>query len=177
MTWSRSSTLGPWLALTLGTACGGPSLRGAIAIEDGRDFAGAARAELIPSNCRDGRGSPAEAPALRVQRVLLSDGREALLELRPGYDAIVVTNGHDDARGRVFQYISDDGRHRKILHVLSMTPTVPGPRLALVDSFQAAGSDAEFRATFGQPLLACDLVFPPPLAQPVHTLTAAPPAG
>lgn len=165
------------LALALSTACGGPSLRGAIAIEDGRDFAGAARAELVPSNCRDGRGAPTEAPSLRIQRVLLSDGREALLELRPGYDAVVITNAHDDGHGRVFQYVSDDGRRGKLLHVLHMTPMVPGPRLELSDSFQAPGSDAEFRASFGQPLLACDLVFPAPLAQPARTLTAAPPAG
>lgn len=165
------------LSLALGAGCGGPSLRGAIPIEDSREFAGAARAELVPKNCRDGRGAPTEPPALRVQRVLLSDGREALLELRPGYDAVLITNAHDDARGRVFQYVSDDGHQGKILHVLRMTPTLPGPRLELTDSFEAPGSGADFRATTQRPTLGCDLALPAPVAEPASGVTAPPPAG
>jgi hypothetical protein len=152
-----SRVLGLPFALCLG--CAGPSLRGALALEDSRDFARAARAELVPSDCRDARGAPADPPALRVQRVALADGGEALLELRPGYDAVVVTNAHDQARGRVFQYVSNDGRSGQLLHTLLLTPVVPGPRLTLSDVFSLEGSGAAFRATSERPILSCDLVF------------------
>lgn len=175
MAFSRSSrSLGFFFAL--GVGCGGPSLRGAVAIEESRALAGAARAELLPQNCRDGRGAPADAPALRVQRVVLSDGREALLELRPGYDSVLVTNAHDEARGRVFQYVSDDGQQGKILHVLRMTPTVPGPLLERFDAFEVEGSATDFRATARQAILTCALAFPASLAEPAQP-KAQPPAG
>ena len=144
-------------ALCLG--CSGPSLRGAVPLEDSRDFGRAARAELVPSDCKNSRGEPADPPALRVQRVALEGGGEALLELRPGYDSLLVTNAHDEARGRVFQYVSDDGRRGKLLHTLLLTPMVPGPRLELSDSFSAEGSGAEFRATSQRSILSCALVF------------------
>jgi hypothetical protein len=94
-----------------------------------------------------------------VQRVALADGGEALLELRPGYDAVVVTNAHDEASGRVFQYVSNDGHHADILHTFRLTPLVPGPRLELSDAFTTDSAGAGFRATAKSVILGCDLVF------------------
>jgi hypothetical protein len=171
----RSCLLWPFVATCIG--CGGPSLRGAVPIEDARDFAQAASAELVPSECRDGRGAPARPPALRVQRVALADAREALLELRPGYDGVVVTNGYDEARGRVFQYVSDDGKQPKLLHTLLLTPTVPGPKLEISDSFTLQGSADDFRGTSRTSLLECALVPAGAVPAAREAPTASPPAG
>lgn len=162
------------LLLLLCVGCARASLRGAVAIEDSRALAGSAREQLVPSDCRDLRNAPAEPPALRIQRVVLSDGREALLELRAGYDTVVVMNAHDEARGRVFQYVSDDGGHGKILHTLLITPTVPGPRMQLADSFELQGSEAEFRASARQSILSCALISSEP-PRAAATRTAAEP--
>jgi len=169
--WRGFAAIGSLFAM----GCGGPSLRGALSIENGREPAGAF--QLTPMDCRDERGAPASAPELKIQRVRLEDGQDAVLERRPGYDTVVVTNGYDDAYGRVFQYVSDDGHHHRILHTLRMTPRLSGSRLVLASAFELQGSDSEFRATTRKASLQCELVPMEPAVQPAGGLTAPPPAG
>lgn len=156
-------------------SCGGASLRGAVLLENGREATGPG--QLMPMDCRDGRGAPAAAPELTVQRVHLEDGEEAVLELRRGYETVAITNGYDDAYGRVFQYISDDGQHHKILHTVRLTPALSGSRLVLANAFDVQGSDAEFRGTPRRVALECELAPREPPTERAPSPTATPPAG
>lgn len=164
----------PALAALLG-GCGGASLQGAIVIEPGRELEGESGTWLSPADCRDARGATAPAPAVRVARVALSDGREALLEQRAGYDTVLITNSHDETSGRVFEYVSDDGHQGKVLHVLRMTPTLPGARLELASDFRTENLAQGFRGVPRGITLSCALVPAPSGASP--PTTAGPPAG
>ncbi|HWA76167.1 MAG TPA: hypothetical protein VG937_27700 [Polyangiaceae bacterium] len=163
------------LAVPLAVSCAGPSLRGAVTLENGREASGPG--QLLPLDCRDGRGAPAAAPELTVQRVRLDDGQEAVLELRRGYDTVAITNGYDDAYGRVFQYVSDDGHHHKVLHTVRITPGLSGSRLILASAFDVQGSDAEFRGTARKVALECELMPREVPNERAPSATAEPPAG
>jgi hypothetical protein len=151
-------------------ACAGPSLQGAILIEPGHDLG--ADFWLAPARCRDARGAPAAAPALRVARAVLSDDREVLLERRLGHDTVLVTNSYlvvrgpitsstispPEAPGRVFEYVSDDGSQGKVLHRLHMTPMLFGAHLELADDFELEESPQGFRAKPRRVTLSCALI-------------------
>jgi hypothetical protein len=150
-------------------------LRGAVMLENGREPSGPG--QLLPMDCRDGRGAPADAPELSVQRVRLEDGQEAVLELRRGYDTVAITNGYDDAYGRVFQYVSDDGHHNKVLHTVRITPGLSGSRLILASEFDMQGGDAEFRGTARKMALECELAPREAPTERTPSPKAEPPTG
>jgi hypothetical protein len=143
-------------------ACSGAEIDGARAVDPSEVPRGKPLARYSPDNCKNARGEPVPAPACEVARLALGRGLEVLVEIRPGYDAVVVTNSHTEGEDRVFQFRTDDASGPDILHELRVpraaeTAAVRG-RLRLSDDFEGELGDDELRPRVKTAVLDCTLV-------------------
>jgi len=147
----------PLLALVL-TSCGSAELRGATSLAASEKPVGEPRGNFEPRSCEDARGQPAPTPALEIEVRALSDGRELLLERRPGYDVIVVTNRFEASGHAVFQFVSESAGGPELLHELRFAPGANAPGTLLVaDEFDVAELASGFRASARRVALRCAL--------------------
>ena len=149
-----------WAALGgLLAGCSGPALQGADAVLVNELPRGTPVARYTPANCKNARGEPAPAPVMAVERRSLARGREILIELRPGYDAIVVTNAERQGSDSVFRFTSDDDSGPAVLHELRVPvePAAAG-RLRLSDDFEGELGDRASQPRVKTAVLDCTLV-------------------
>ena len=138
----------PWLSLLV--ACRSPGLDGADSVRPAEAPRGRRIAQYVPERCRDARRSPTPAPALVVERVALENGRELLIETRPGFDSLVATLGFDDGDDWVFQFTTDDAKTKVLLHEFRVKKALrAGGRLRVADEFEESSGSPQpkFRAT------------------------------
>jgi hypothetical protein len=156
-----------WAAFgALLAACGGAELEGARAVDPSELPRDEPLARYTPAACKNARGEPVPAPKSDVERVALGRGREVLVEIRPGYDAVVVTNAHVEGNDWVFQFRTDDTSGPSILHELRVPRAEAAPgRLRLSDDFEGEIGDRENRPRVKTAALDCALVPSPPGAR------------
>ena len=139
-------------------ACGGPGLRGAIAVEPGKEPQPThERAILVPAECHDRTG--AKARVASEFWVVRTDARELLVEARRGYASIIVTNRLAlPTAETVFQFVSDDGDGPALLHEIRL-PSEEGGRatLTVTDAFDERLVGGRVLAVPGPALVSCRL--------------------
>lgn len=137
--------------------CGGAELEGARAVAATELPRGKPLARYTPKNCKNARGEAARAPLSAVERLALEQGGEALVEIRQGFDSIVVTKPRADGKDWVFRFTTDDGSGPPILHELRVPRAPHGPgSLRLSDDFEGAVGEDTARVKIA--VLVCTLV-------------------
>jgi hypothetical protein len=153
---SRSWTT-PLAGLIL-LGCGATDIRGGATAKPERVEQKGPVSHYLIEACRDAKGTlwPHDGA---VQVFQDADGNSALMETRPGYDALVVFNHHLDKGERVFQVITQSESGTAILHDYRLPADGGGAgRLALARRFHERELESGgFAATPEQPELACSL--------------------
>jgi hypothetical protein len=85
-----------------GSACAAPLIRGGAAVAAGQEPAGEVVVAYAPIGCRDYSGAAAEWNG-RLFLVQDSTGQQVLVEVRGGYDSLVIRNRFVDQADLVFQ--------------------------------------------------------------------------
>ncbi len=138
-------------------SCSGASLRGATLSEMVHEPRAEAPSDASPSHCIDARGAPASVPAVRFSRSILANGAEAVIERRPGYDALVIENHFEEANAATFAYVSHDAKRPDVLHLVRL-PSANAPGKLLLSTVYALTPTASgFRATSQRNALECEL--------------------
>jgi hypothetical protein len=138
--------------------CGGASLEGATAVAAGTEPRPSAPGQILtPGECTDARGTPARV-ASRFWLVESSDHRNLVVETRPGFDSIVVSQRFELPAASVFQFYSDDGDGPRLLHELRF-PNAAGapPVLTITDRFSERSLDDRTFADVSSVLVRCTL--------------------
>lgn len=90
--------------LFLTGGCSSAKVAGGATVPIGNEPAGALLGTWFPSACRDARGDPVTGfKGAVVTLVRGTDGRVVLVEMRPAYDSLVVTNSFIRGPDLVFQ--------------------------------------------------------------------------
>jgi hypothetical protein len=143
------------------TGCGGASLEGATAVAAGREPRPSTPGQILtPGECADARGAPARVKS-RFWFVESSDHRNLVVEARPGFDSIVVSQRFELPTASVFQFYSDDGDGPRLLHELRF-PNAAGapPVLTVTDHFTERPLDDRTFAEARSALVTCQLTAP-----------------
>lgn len=111
---SRGALGSALLLLALG--CGGAEIRGGRSAPESALRRTTRVLSFVARDCRDAHESPTVGRSTRVDVVRLSSGAAALVEYRPGYEALVVENSFIDGKVQVFQAIVEAGDHAPLLH-------------------------------------------------------------
>jgi hypothetical protein len=95
------------LGLVGGTACAAPLIRGGVAVPAGQEPVGDVVLAYAPIGCVDYSGAAAKWNA-RLFLVEELAGRQVLVEVRGGYDSLVIRNRFVDQADVVFQVALED---------------------------------------------------------------------
>jgi hypothetical protein len=145
------------LALAL-SACGGSPLQGGNAELPEDAPRGRLALRMLPTNCRDGAGQPTPPVPTRIEVVQLANDQTVVLERRPGYDVLVVTNAFRDQEALVFQAVMKptSAPDRDMLREFRLWQD--GGVLRVADRWQSEDLPGRrFKATFSRPILQCAL--------------------
>jgi hypothetical protein len=144
--------------LAFAAGCGGVELRGARAVATGDEPGGRVLGTWVPSDCRDARGAASER-ATRVFLVKPTSGAPVLVEVRDGYDSLVVENAFTHKRERVFQVVAETDAAVLYLHDFRVPVAGTGPgRMATATRWrEVERPDGGFRAYLESPLMTCTL--------------------
>jgi hypothetical protein len=142
----------------LATACGGEELRGGHTVATGDEPGGQVLGSWVPSECRDARGGVSGRPT-RVFLVQPVSGSPVLVEVRDGYDSVVVENSFAENQQRVFQLVAETDSGVIYLHDFRVPATGAGPgRMAAAARWrEVERSDGRFQAYPEAPLVTCTL--------------------
>jgi hypothetical protein len=153
---AKRALIALWLSAGL-SACGKPNFEGARVVTAGSEPTGPREPTLTPVDCRDEHGAPVASPELRVTLVRPSAGPPLVIEERPGYGSVVVSNTFRAGADVPYAYVSRDHVHRPLLHLLWIRPA-PGPSwLEIADRFQVHEAAPGFRAAIVRRTLLCSL--------------------
>ncbi|HET9957646.1 MAG TPA: hypothetical protein VFQ61_24280 [Polyangiaceae bacterium] len=147
------------LAVPFASSCGGPNLRGALAVDRGTEPRDGELSSYSVRSCSDATGAPASGAGPRVSHQR-SQKRDILVEFRPRYSSVVIVNTYAEANEQVFAYVSDDAQRAAILHEyrIPQPDNASGGRLLLFDRYTLAKDGDTFRRTMGSPIATCTLV-------------------
>jgi len=142
-------------------ACDSARIAGGRVVASGTEPTGLAAGAWTASDCRDARGEKTAFGAGAVEVRRLSDGRFALVETRPDYDDIVVTNSFVRGKERVFQLALKSAASAPYLREYRVPASGPGPGHLFVvarqwDSRETADGFVAWYAT--EPSVACALL-------------------
>jgi len=149
-------------------SCSGASIRGGQIARVGREPTGQLIGAYATDGCSDARKAPA-AYASSVSVVKEASGEMLLIERRPRYDSIVITNFFIESAELVFQVQTKRAGGPSVLHDFRLPIHKTGPgRMALATSWREKRFEADrFRAYFDVPALSCRLV-PAPSLRPAR---------
>ena len=172
--WARWPSI---LTAALFVACGGAEIRGGHGAQD-RALSRTTRLfSFVPNDCRDAHESPTTGRSARVDIVRMPSGAAALVELRPGYDALVVENSFLDGKVQVFQAIIQAEDHEPLLHEFRIPELATGiGEVTVSDRFdEESFSSGAFRAR-GMSLVSRCVLSPLVEAAPAEVAPALPEA-
>jgi hypothetical protein len=142
----------PWpelfCVLSLLAGCGGAAIRGGHATTEESLRHTSRVLSFVVSDCRDAHEAPTAARSARVDIVRLGSGEAALVEYRPGYDALVVQNSFIDGSVQIFQAIVEASGEKPLLHEFRIPePAASGGEVRVSDRFtEEPLSSGGFRA-------------------------------
>jgi hypothetical protein len=145
-----------WVAAAVG-ACGKPNLEGARVVTAGSEPTGAREPTLTPADCRDEHGAPVASPELRVTLMRPGAGPPLVIEERPGYGSVLVSNTFRAGADVPYAYVSRDHVHRPLLHLLWIRRAPGHSWLEIADRFQLQDAAPGFRAAIVRRTLLCSL--------------------
>lgn len=156
-------------------ACSSLEVHGGRTVRAGDEPAGTSLGAWTTASCRDAHGGPVEQSS-RVFLVRRPDGKRVVVEARPAYDSIVVTNSFTDGRELVFQVAFDES-DPFLLREVRLPVDAHGPGRLVVSSsfFEPQADHRRFRATIRRPAFTCRLDPIAPPALPPAVADAGPP--
>jgi hypothetical protein len=149
------------LAPLVAVACDSARVAGGKVVASVAEPAGFVGGVWKPFDCRDASGEPARFGAGAVKVVLGPDGRLVLVESRPEYDSIVVTNSFVVGTERVFQLALKSAASAPYLREYRVPAVGPGHgRLAIVERQWDSRDTADgFVASYAtKPAVTCALL-------------------
>jgi len=158
----------------LAAGCGGPQLRGGRSVATGDEPGGQVLGSWVPSDCRDARGGVSGRPT-RLFLVQPVSGAPVLVEVRDGYDSVVVENSFAEKQLRIFQLVAETDDGVLYLHDFRVpaTGTGSGRMAAAIRWREVERSDGRFQAYPEGPLVTCTLA-PQVEADPAAAAVPAP---
>ena len=156
-------------ALALAAACGGAEIRGGHGTSEAALRRTTKVLSFVPEDCRDAHEAPTLTRSARVEIVRLASGEAALVEYRPGYDALVILNSFIDGNVQVFQAIIEPGDGDPLLHEFRIPePATAAGEVRVSDRFSEEPlSSGGFRAR-GQGLVSRCALSPVMAPEPQH---------
>lgn len=175
------STVG---VLAVLAACSGTSVRGAVVEAPEGDSSGAQLARFAVGQCLDRSGSRMDARPGSEVVVRSGVARPVVVEKRPGFDSLVITNGFQDGERFVAQTVVDTAGG-KIVRQISIPRAALGGASAAVpaagrldvarDWTETDLGGGRFRAALGRSVISC--VLAPVLAAASPPSAQSPDAG
>ena len=147
-------------ALSLAGGCSSAKVAGGTTVPIGDEPAGSLLGTWLPSSCRDARGAPvAHLKGAVVRLVRQSDGRVVLVEMRPAYDSLVVTNSFIRDRDLVFQLALKSSSSAPYLREYRLPAgNAPGRFVIVAWDWDARETEHGFEASYKRPVVDCALV-------------------
>lgn len=145
--------------LTAVTACNFARVAGGMPVSSDRAIDGAVLGTWTLSDCRDAAGEPLPPPGNVVRLVRNVDGRFVVVDARPAYDTLIVTNGFLDDHVRRYELALKSSSSAPLLREYSFPANGKGPGIFAVvtkdwDSRETAGG---FVAIYKTPVVTCVL--------------------
>jgi len=141
-------------------ACNYAKMVGGMPVSSDGAIDGTVLATWTLSDCRDAAGEPLPPSSDVVRLVRQADGRFVLVDARPAYDTLIITNGFLDRHARHFELAVKSSSSAPVLRKYSLPAMGKGPGTFTVftKDWDSRETQDGFVAWFKVPSIACVLL-------------------